>query len=639
MPVQDIVLKNTNPEVKPSPILPYYMSRDDRIDGTRPANIAQPLLRFSDLVSGPNTGLGDGKGQGVIVTVWAQGLTEAQGTIVFTDANGIEHSPAYVYYWKKADGKLPGGPADLWRSHAMYEVAFSIPSAAAAGLGSIKLRSAVTTGLGGGWSRNTLPFTIRTGRILWISPTGNNANPGTFALPKKYINGGDSGLRDGLGNSLQEGDTVYNYGVTEKPLSELGISDTYPQYACFIRKPSTCSIERQVMLVQYPGKVAMIQGLQKGFSTYGAEGVGCAKYKIEVGHIATSTTTITSNVYANSHIGTCRYGRFVGNELTDKAGMCSTGQAGSIVGTGYSIDKVEVLGNWLHDIGCDGTSHYQHTTYFSCRDSTVTDATAIKFKFNFLENCKAKYGFHAYDQIDGSGGSTPGNVIGTWEVCNNVFYKQKGAAISIHTIQNNYANEVWTTDAIICNNIIVEAGKGPVSSAETSNSTSPVGILLGTKWKPSSLKVEGNLVWRYSDPSSRTFVDANNLTVINPPYALVYSFLWQPTTFSIKGNLFVNDGNYDFINATAGNVATPTASYNASYSLSALNTKVLPGSWTNTVEGQNIKTSVYKTLPDVQKTSPLKIGAALTYHDTYDFYGRVRAGTIGPVEVIPDVEV
>ena len=31
--------------------------------------VAQPFLAFSDLVSGPSTGLGDGRGSGVVVTV------------------------------------------------------------------------------------------------------------------------------------------------------------------------------------------------------------------------------------------------------------------------------------------------------------------------------------------------------------------------------------------------------------------------------------------------------------------------------------------------------------------------------------------------------------------------------------------
>ena len=49
-----------------------------------------PLLRFTDLISGPSTGLGDGQGSGVIVTIWAQGVGDSQGTgqVYFTDSQG-----------------------------------------------------------------------------------------------------------------------------------------------------------------------------------------------------------------------------------------------------------------------------------------------------------------------------------------------------------------------------------------------------------------------------------------------------------------------------------------------------------------------------------------------------------------------
>ena len=41
---------------------------------------AEPVLYFSDLTSGPKTGLGDGKGSGAIVTVWGRNLGNSQGT-------------------------------------------------------------------------------------------------------------------------------------------------------------------------------------------------------------------------------------------------------------------------------------------------------------------------------------------------------------------------------------------------------------------------------------------------------------------------------------------------------------------------------------------------------------------------------
>lgn len=621
MPIQNIELAKLSTPVVPTTVPPALMTRLDRISGVRAGDIPQPVLRFSDLISGPATGLGDGLGSGVIVTLWGQGLGDTQGQVFFTDNLGVERPAAYIYYWKKADGLLPSGPANLWDSHLMYEIAFSIPLGSASGAGTIRIRKSDGTTYS-----NTLPFTVRTGRILWISDSGNNANNGSFATPKKYINGGDSSLKDGLGNSLQAGDTVYSLGSTEIPLSDRGITDTYPQYAMFVRQPTTNTVDTPVMITSYPNTRSQILGAQKGFHPYLAVNVGLSKWKIVVGHTPTSTDVITS-VIANSHISTCKWGRYVGNELTDKAGMCSTGQAGSIVSGEDGAHGVRVLGNYLHDIGCDGTSHFQHTTYFSIRSYTYKTVEAWEYCFNFLSNCKAKFGFHCYDQVDGGGSSTEtGNVVGTVKCNNNVFYRQKGAAISFHTSQAVYSNPIWTCDFETRNNIMIECGMGPV--AEVGNGTAPYAIKLGDRWQPSSLIIENNIIYRYSDLTSRIQGAV--------PTAMSLEFRNQPTTYKINNNIIVSDGDFDVITIGANNIASPTqAAYNAFVSLDPANTKSLPAGWTNKIQNTDLKFSIYQTLPDVQTTSPLNVGGVMPApSDPYDFYGRTRVGTVGPVEAI-----
>lgn len=624
MTIKNINLGTLSTPVRAAIVPPIIMSRADRVDGTRLGAIPRPVLRVSDLTSGPSTGLGDGLGQGVIVTLWGQGFGDSVGEVFYTDSLGVERPAAYIYYWKKADGALPGGPANVWKTHLMYEIAFSIPTSAA-GLGSIRIRKAGWAAtVYDGYSVNTLPFTVRTGRILWVADSGNNANDGSFATPKQYINGGDISTRDGLGNSLQAGDTVYSRGNTEIPLSQRGISDTYPQYAMFVRRPNVNAANTPVMLVSYPNTRSQILGVQKGFQPYGAVNVGLSKWRIVVGHTPTSTSVITS-VIANSHIALCKWGSFIGNELTDAPGMCSTGQAGSIVSGEDGAHGTRVMCNWLHDIGCDGTSHFQHTSYYSIRSYTYKTVEAWEFSFNSLENCKAKFGFHCYDQADGGGSSTEtGNIVGTVKCNNNVFYRQKGAGISFHTSQGTYTGPIWTCSFEARNNILIECGLGPI--AETGNGTAPYAIKLGDRWEPSSVVIEHNLIYKYSDITSRV-----NGAV---PMAIHYEFRNQPTTFKINNNIVVSDGNFDMVLTGPSNIAVPTqAAYNASLSLDPANTKTLPTGWTNKIENQNLKFSLYTTLPDVVGTSPMVVGASIpTTSDPYDFYGRPRAGTVGPVE-------
>ena len=118
-----------------------------------------PYLAFSDLISGPDTGMGDGVGSGTVVTIWGQNLGSAQldSKIYFTDSSQTRREAAHVYYWKNADGELPSGPANLYESHRMQEIALSIPDSAA-GLGLIHVEV-------NGKASNTLPFTVRTGNV------------------------------------------------------------------------------------------------------------------------------------------------------------------------------------------------------------------------------------------------------------------------------------------------------------------------------------------------------------------------------------------------------------------------------------------------------------------------------------------
>ena len=134
-----------------------------------------PVLLFSDLITGPDVGLGDGKGSGVIVTVWGQNLGSSQGdgTLEFCDSEGVCRE-GYLYYWKNADGNLPGGPANLFESHAMQEIAFSIPDSAQ-GTGEIQLTKGNRT--------STLPFTVRAGTIYHVKSSGSDSGDGSWDNP------------------------------------------------------------------------------------------------------------------------------------------------------------------------------------------------------------------------------------------------------------------------------------------------------------------------------------------------------------------------------------------------------------------------------------------------------------------------
>ena len=56
------------------------MYKDAGLLSAVPTLFPTPSVAFTDLITGPDTGLGDGVGSGAIVTVWGQRLGSVQGT-------------------------------------------------------------------------------------------------------------------------------------------------------------------------------------------------------------------------------------------------------------------------------------------------------------------------------------------------------------------------------------------------------------------------------------------------------------------------------------------------------------------------------------------------------------------------------
>lgn len=606
MAITDITLSQLSTPCIPSIVPPALQTRLDRISGVRPGAIAQPLLRFTDLISGPATGLGDGLGSGVIVTVWGQGIGDTQGEVFFTDSNGVERPAAHVYYWKRADGALPGGPADLWTSHLMYEVAFSIPAGSANGLGSIRIRKANAGSYSG-----TLPFTVRAGRILWVAKAengGNNANAGTsYAAPKLYINGGGNPSSLGLGNYLQAGDTVYSRGVVEVPETPTA------RDAMYIRGAAG-TLEQQIMICAYPGTRPEVRGYEFGVHIYNSRAVGVSKFKVMTGNQPPSPPGQLVPGVGCTHLVSCQEGRFVGVELTDNPNTCTTGQSAAIMANYSGMDKAKYLGCEIHDVGCDGTSHYQHTMYLSVRALLTVEAPEVAFMH--LRDCRAKFGIHIYDQADQYGDVS--TLTGIAKIHHNVIVRQKGAGISCHS-----AN-AWTAGLHVYNNILIECGKGPV--AETANGTSAEAMYLGIGWLPAECRIEDNLIWKYSDASSRLY---------SPAAAAYIDYRSSIADYRITRNIIVSDGNFQVFRFAGTNTAVPTVSdKNAFISLDPANTYALPVGWTNSIQNTALLMSVYDSLPDVQLTSPLNSAGSYSRLSNYDFYGRARANTLGPTEAV-----
>ncbi|MDP5129635.1 MAG: hypothetical protein NWQ54_02050 [Paraglaciecola sp.] len=454
----------------------------------------EPVLAFSDLVNGPATGLGDGLGEGAIVTVWGYHLGDEQGEVFFTDSAGVTRPAAHIYYWKKADGQLPSGPANLYESHRLYEVSFSIPSVRL-GYGTIFLKSSL------GDISNALPFKVVTGKIFHIKKTGHNKNEGSFTSPWEFINGDSTKVFAAGNGKLNAGDIVYFHGTVEKLDPDLGQKG---RAAIFLRSLKGLA-DAHISLISFPNTQTLVESPTWGIHPYLSTGINISKFTVKGGQLVDpndNSPTVSPKSPSTVQISTTQNGRVVGNELTDMDGRCSNGYGGAIVGGKEGLDNLKVFGNEIYNIGCRQTSHFHHTTYFTRRSQTGANSIlAPEIAWNYLHNNMAKFGIHLYDQTN-SNTKPCDQVTGTLKIHNNKIVNQRSVAINVRTTSGFKNSPCWMVDTKIYNNIILNVGLGPI--AEKSNGTQPFAMLLGGAIA-GTFNIYNNLVDNVGDTESEKY--------------------------------------------------------------------------------------------------------------------------------------
>jgi hypothetical protein len=401
-----------------------------------------PKLNFSDLISGPGTGIGDGKGSGAIVTIWGNylGSSKSSSKIIFTDVDGNEHEPAFIYYWKNADSTLPGGPANLFKSHRMQETAFSIPDAPV-GLGSVRVETE-------GVVSNALPFSVTSGRILHVKNFSGSSN-GSFDAPFNTIADADSGSNAGIGDIIYIHDVITTQGESDKG-------------AIYNNVGFKADETNQMAYVSYPNTRAIISGAI-GFRAYTSTGIVISKLSVFASNCG------PNGFDENNPIPNCEqpkgtvgisptdFGRVIGNSVTDRPGGCADGQAGAISGGVDNVDNLKILGNYVYDYACPETQKLHHTTYMTIRDVSRDDGvdpvviSAWEWGWNFLENNHAKNGIHNFDE-DFSDTNSCGDMKTDLLIHDNVIINQAGAGITI------ISKCGWSQDTYIYNNLLYNVG-------------------------------------------------------------------------------------------------------------------------------------------------------------------------------------
>ena len=467
---------------------------------------APPVLFFSDIISGPKTGLGDGLGDGAIVTVWGRNLGSTQETSKIY-CNGAEAS--HVYYWENADPENgDSGPADLYTYHKMQEIAFSISASAVDGTGKIKV-------VVGGIDSNTLDFMVRSGHIYYVAPDGNNNNDGSWPHPWADAAG------FGAISKMQAGDITY---FKDGYVAASGINPNQKKGSKF----------NSFAMVAYPG--ADILATNTSYWTIGPHSQSSTYWDF-------CKWKVTSSGNA---INTFKGGRVIANDITNIPGGCADGQGGAISGSGRDgegemISNVKIFGNYVHDWGCDASSKLHHVFYMSNRSGVPVEMWEIGW--NFLLNCKTTHGIHNYDE------GVCGDGTGIYRVHDNVVVNQRGTGISHSGPQDGSGTDPCMSYPIeIYNNLLINCGQGSGWQDSGGNSVPfwATSISLGGSTNHSHVKIFNNTIIGNGDAVNR-YSEGNASIYIPSSYG---------GEVEIRNNIIVDTKNYPFINSN-----TPTGNF------------------------------------------------------------------------------
>ena len=381
-----------------------------------------PALFFSDLNNGPSTGNTDTSLQqtpgqeGAIVTIWGARLGSSQGgSQVF--CNGAP--AARVYFW---------GTANLDN----YEkVVFQISHSAASGPGQVT----VTVN---GASSNLLPFTVRQGKIYFVTTTGKDANRGVYSSPWGTL------LK--ARNSMQPGDIVYAMnGVSQTT------DDGEGWDAAFLLRGPWCDAQGYPRaLVSYPGSTVTIgnaNGISptSGLRTTDFSGHPCGGNWVFAGLRFRGLAPVGVN-------GPSSKWRFVGNDISCPHARASGG--GACFETSLAAD-VKFYGNVVHDAGAADASALFQGVYFS------SDSNHVDMGWNTIYNVHGCRGVQIHSSPLGSNYPNSGFNMYDISIHDNLIHDTQCDGIVLDTIDPSKGG------VSVFNNVIYNAGKGPNNPEQT----------------------------------------------------------------------------------------------------------------------------------------------------------------------------
>ncbi|HEY6252407.1 MAG TPA: IPT/TIG domain-containing protein [Candidatus Angelobacter sp.] len=356
---------------------------------------ATPHIFYSDLDSGPNAGGQDNKGS--FVTIYGKGFGGTRGSSTVS---------------------VGGGAADNYPIWSDTKIAFQLGSAARSGDIVVHV---------GTLSSNGVPFSVRSGSIYFISPSGNDGGNGSFKSPWRTI--------PKAAIAIAAGDIAYAMnGVNQTGMDDFGAS---------LAIASTGAAGRPKALVAYPGAAVVIGSV--GGPEFGMRTPAIGQrfnYWTIAGFTIRGGNEGLKLVLASGW-------RVVANDMS-----CPNGDGQAACFEAAGSENLKIYGNHIHDSGRTTASKQYHSLYFT------TDSNHIEVGWNLIANNHSCRGiqFHS-SPLDDNSGFNQYDLI----VHDNLIHGQVCDGINFATIDPSKG------PVQAYNNVIYSVGTGPDPQGEISN--------------------------------------------------------------------------------------------------------------------------------------------------------------------------
>jgi hypothetical protein len=368
------------------------------------AQAQAPVLLFTDIVTGANSG-GE-NGNGVYITIYGKNFGATQGSSTVT-VGGV----AAVQYkiWGSQNGINP----------ALDKVVVQIGP-------NNKSGNIVMTV--NGQQSNALPFTVCSGHIYFVSPSGSDSAAGTFSAPWLTPTHARA--------TMAAGDTVY---------FRAGIYNTQDQFGSIIYCVGACTGTATAYqnFLGYPGETAQLGDSSTSRAAIYNWGNGVVQY-MTVGELTLRGQSYGMTCQNTSGGAQCNYLRIVGNDMRALGG-------GS---TAFDIEMPatnDVIYGNDSSYNCQGSSgcSYDNRSY-SIYLGGYGAQSNIDIGWNALHDNPYGKGIQIYGHI-------AGDTISGLKIHDNAVYNNTMTGM---TLGGSDGGTEFVQDALIYNNLIWNNSNG-----------------------------------------------------------------------------------------------------------------------------------------------------------------------------------